>query len=104
MSQPLSSNPPDGASRTPVAIWRKKAACLGAEPEQFFPIRVEAGWKGGKTRRTINEYCVPCPVKAECLEEGMKERLGIWGGTTPKERMKLRVELKHNIRLMKPSD
>lgn len=74
--------------RTPVAPWRRYAACLGVDPEAFFKTRE----KGFETRQTINTYCVPCPVRAECLEEGMKEDMGVWGGTTANERKALRRE------------
>lgn len=31
--------------------------------------------------------CELCPVKSECLEDGKDEEFGLWGGTTPKERL-----------------
>jgi hypothetical protein len=42
--------------------------------------------------QTALSICNACPIKAECLEEGMKrENLdnGIWGGTLPGERLVL---------------
>jgi len=30
--------------------------------------------------------CAPCPVREPCLEAGMSERRGIWGGLTASER------------------
>jgi len=36
------------------------------------------------------KFCARCPVRAECLVEGMTERYGIWGGYTPDERALLR--------------
>jgi len=35
--------------------------------------------------------CQTCPVRADCLEAGMAERHGIWGGTTERERVRLRA-------------
>jgi hypothetical protein len=32
--------------------------------------------------------CSTCPVWEECLEAGVDERWGMWGGLTPKERKK----------------
>lgn len=91
---------PGTRQRVPAAPWRRYAACLGADPEEFFKTREH----GREARLAINKYCVPCPVRAECLEEGMKERIGVWGGTTPLERRKLRLAEAHHIRLMKRSD
>jgi hypothetical protein len=45
-----------------------------------------------QVRVTIREFCDRCPVRAQCLEEGMKEVRGIWGGTTPEERRMLRAK------------
>lgn len=96
--------------RGAVAPWRAQAKCLCADPALFFPERYQGARRlpggnhdPGVTRRTINEYCVPCPVRSECLAEGLKERFGVWGGTTPKERRRLRNQ-DDIIRLMKRSD
>lgn len=90
---------------SPAAPWRKQAACLDAPAEVFFTERGYA--RAGKinpARQAINDYCLGCPVRLECLEEGMVERYGVWGGTTPKERRKLQANAQHNIRLMRSSD
>lgn len=89
MHQSLDSASNHGAKRQPVAEWRRQANCLGADPDLFFVTR-----KGShiEARRTINEFCVPCPVRQECLEDGMKEAIGIWGGKTVMERRKLRIQ------------
>ena len=36
--------------------------------------------------------CATCPVRAQCLEYALrnKESHGIWGGTTPEERRRIR--------------
>lgn len=62
-------------------------------PEIFFPedysapsqvqIRVMA-------IETAREICLRCPVMAKCLKVGMYEDFGIWGGTTPDQRRKLK--------------
>jgi WhiB family transcriptional regulator, redox-sensing transcriptional regulator len=40
------------------------------------------------------EMCHHCPVQPQCLTHALthNERHGIWGGTTPSERAKLRKE------------
>jgi len=62
-------------------------------PELFFPedfavsnnarLREEAI----ETARTI---CFKCPVIDKCLKVGLFEEYGIWGGTTPEQRRRIR--------------
>jgi WhiB family redox-sensing transcriptional regulator len=40
--------------------------------------------------RRAKEICSTCQVRLECLEAGMDEDYGIWGGLSPKRRAKLR--------------
>ena len=70
------------------AEWQARAACRGSDPELFFPEKMEGG--GTYTARRARMACAACPVKAECLEAGMDERHGIWGGLTYKERRALK--------------
>jgi WhiB family redox-sensing transcriptional regulator len=62
-----------------------EAACIGADPDLFFP---------GKGRNDdcaeAKAICAGCPVRDECLEAGMSQDFGIWGGTTERERRRLR--------------
>lgn len=39
---------------------------------------------------TAREICMRCPVIAQCLRVGLREEFGIWGGTTPEQRRKIR--------------
>lgn len=63
--------------------WMEDARCVGAPLEMFFP---DIGESSAKARRV----CAKCPVKAECLQYGLGELTGIWGGTTDKERRVIR--------------
>lgn len=71
--------------------WQDAAACLGCDPEVFFPPpkvnAVEA--------KTI---CAGCDVRLECLDYAIEtsQRHGVWGGMTPRER---RVEARRRMRL-----
>lgn len=67
--------------------WRAHAACRGIDPATFFPTSADAA--GLKYALSI---CAACPVKAECLEANLWEQDGIWGGTSAKERTRIRVE------------
>jgi WhiB family redox-sensing transcriptional regulator len=40
--------------------------------------------------RKAKALCDECPVQAECLEAGMDEEYGIWGGLSPKQRRRLK--------------
>lgn len=74
--------------------WRTRAACLGVETDVFFPpIRRGAYY----TRLDYAEaltYCARCPVRQPCLDIGVEHSLtdGVWGGTTPNDRRKVRKQ------------
>ncbi len=67
--------------------WREGAACLDDVEGIFFPDDGNVG-----SIRRAKGVCAGCPVVDECLmyaiETGQSD--GIWGGTTPRERRKLR--------------
>ena len=68
--------------------WRVAGACLTADPELFFPIA-----EGTITKKQVAQaqrICADCPVRQQCLEFAMRTRepAGIWGGTTPEERIR----------------
>jgi WhiB family redox-sensing transcriptional regulator len=73
--------------------WRAKAACKGSDPSIFFPER-------GQSLEPARAICARCPVRRECFWEAMalrelpgQERLmGVWGGTSERERRRGRVE------------
>ena len=70
-----------------LPTWRDDAACLGMDPDLFFPP------KGGATKGAdAKQICGGCPVQAECLEYALKTRpvYGIWGGLSLRERDKIR--------------
>lgn len=63
--------------------WHQRAACRGVGVETFIAGR------GGQYRR---ELCETCPVRQECLEVALAdpEIVGLWGGTTERERRQMR--------------
>lgn len=65
--------------------WIAKANCRGIDPELFFPER-------GESLRPAQEVCAGCVVRDECLEYAIAygEHHGIWGGTSERERRRLR--------------
>lgn len=67
--------------------WHGEAACLGADPETFFP---ERGDTAGVAAALA--VCAECPVVDSCLAEGLEQKDGILGGTTAAQRRRLRAE------------
>jgi WhiB family redox-sensing transcriptional regulator len=70
--------------------WQAAGACVSADPEIFFPVSA-----GGASARQIEQarrVCARCPVRRECLDWAMSsgEMHGIWGGTTPEDRTRVR--------------
>lgn len=65
--------------------WAEQGACRGSKSSLWFP-------EPGKNAPHALAICKECPVRAECLDYAMVngERFGVWGGTTEKDRRKLR--------------
>ena len=65
-------------------IWRQQAACQGLDPEIFYP---ETDEEAGPAKAV----CDQCAVRSTCLEHalGSRERDGVWGGATEKERRRI---------------
>lgn len=65
--------------------WRERGRCRGADPEVFFPEDDEDPALAAK------RICDPCVVRETCLEHAIatREKLGVWGGYTAKERRRL---------------
>ena len=72
------------------ARWRAAGACVSADPDLFFPI--SAVGKGAAQIAEARRICGCCQVRRQCLDFAMDtgETAGIWGGTTPEERIRAR--------------
>lgn len=71
----------------PAPDWQLDAACRGTDPALFFPERGEATWPA-------KQICAACPSRRTCLEAGMFEKFGIWGGLSEKQRRQRRAAVK----------
>ena len=73
------------SKRTRPVGWRAQAACIGMDPDIFFPSR------GQRTERG-KAVCRACPVQEDCLEYALEagENIGIWGGYAAEELRLLR--------------
>ncbi len=72
--------------------------CKGIDVGIFYPPQDTFSYSEEKM---INKMCADCPAMLACLEWGLAhERHGIWGGTTPNRRKKLRRLMK--IQMIEP--
>ncbi len=64
-----------------VEDWQQQSLCRGVDPEVFFPISEDDAWRA-------KEICAMCSVQQQCLVNSLqnRERYGVWGGVTEKER------------------
>lgn len=67
--------------------WREQANCKGLASDLFFPERGELE----KAEQAL-AVCKGCVVKEQCLEANIGEYYGIFGGTSGRERKRLRRE------------
>lgn len=69
--------------------WRLQAACRPLDSDLFFPDR--AAYRNSDVARA-KAVCRTCPVRQACLQAALdgREKIGIWGGMTPQERLSLR--------------
>lgn len=64
--------------------WKRQGNCLGLNPNFMFPSK-EGGFNEAK------KVCTECPVKVECLEYALKNKIneGVWGGASERERRRI---------------
>jgi len=67
--------------------WQLQAACLGVDPELFYP-------GVGENATEAKAVCARCPVASPCLEEALAapqaDDTGIRAGTSARERRRIR--------------
>jgi WhiB family redox-sensing transcriptional regulator len=68
--------------------WRAGAACKGMDVNIFFP---EKGGQGAITTKKAKAICAGCKVQDHCLLFAINsdERIGIYGGTSERQRRAL---------------
>lgn len=73
----------------PPGPWTEHAACVGIDPDIFFPPNGGEAFKSSARAKAI---CATCPVRSDCLDYAIRERIthGIWGGLTEKDRRVVR--------------
>ena len=84
----------------------KKAKCFGIDPDYFYPVvnggrRINGKGSLDDVQSERTKFChglegktvgTPCPVRMECLNYAINnfQDYGVWGGTTEKERVRIR--------------
>lgn len=69
--------------------WKDRANCIGVDTDLFFPGR-------GESNQRALAVCKGCEVRQACLDYAMArgEKFGIWGGTSERQRRRLRRTLR----------
>jgi WhiB family redox-sensing transcriptional regulator len=70
--------------------WLSDAACIGEDPELFFPIGSSP--PAAEQTARAKRICLACPVRTECLEWSLVtyQDAGVWGGLDEEERREIR--------------
>jgi hypothetical protein len=77
--------PPDDPPVLPrPPHWTEAAVCATVDPDLFYPE------KGGSVAYA-KRVCATCPVKAPCLEYGIGDPHGVYGGKSAPERERIRL-------------
>lgn len=67
--------------------WMDKSACKGASIDIFVPELAD-----NRNIKAAKQFCQYCPVRPQCFAYALAnpELVGIWGGTTYRQRQELR--------------
>ncbi|MFC0552836.1 WhiB family transcriptional regulator [Planotetraspora thailandica] len=74
----------------PSLRWTARAACQDSDPNLFFPLTWDR--QPAQHDALARRICLDCPVRLPCLTWAVEtgEPDGMWGGTTPAERRRIR--------------
>jgi WhiB family redox-sensing transcriptional regulator len=69
-----------------MGSWREQARCRGVDPQAFHPAEEDDA-----AAAEAKAICDLCPVREPCLEYAIsaREKDGVWGGLTARERRRL---------------
>jgi len=72
--------------------WQARAACAGIPGEVFLGPDDERPRDRIRREALALRVCGACPVRGACLQHALQvpERYGVWGNTTPEQRLTLR--------------
>lgn len=72
----------------PPGDWVELALCREVGSEMFYPPDDKPVARDFYSN--AKSVCRRCEVIEECFEYGLRETYGVWGGTSPSERAKIR--------------
>jgi hypothetical protein len=67
-----------------------KANCKGINTELFYMETDELAERKIQTTM-IRRVCFTCPIQKACLQEGLNEKWGVWGGLSAQERFRIKL-------------
>lgn len=72
--------------------WMARGNCRFEPPATFFP-------SDGVGVEVAKRICATCPVKGECLEYALQNRIdhGVWGGTSERQRRRILKQRKLTV-------
>ena len=67
-----------------ITAWMAEGLCRMYPPATFFP-------SDGVGVEVAKRLCATCPVKPQCLDYALDNRIdhGVWGGTSERERRRI---------------
>ena len=83
--------------------WKLDAACKTPDNslvDMFYP---ESGTHGGNHLIAPRKLCLNCPVRYDCLEYGLDEPYGVWGGHSLSQRRRIQAMMKKGSSLLEAS-
>jgi WhiB family redox-sensing transcriptional regulator len=69
------------------ASWQMRAVCH--DDDGWYVNPGNRNQAGKHQEAFITRCCKRCPVTDECLQLGLNEPIGVWGGLTRKDRVEL---------------
>ena len=70
--------------------WWADALCRSIPDAKYLKIFFpEEQTHGGNHLIAPRKMCVECPVRFQCLEYGLEEPYGVWGGHSPSQRKRI---------------
>jgi WhiB family transcriptional regulator, redox-sensing transcriptional regulator len=94
----------------PALRWHRQGACHGWPQDWWFPPENVLGAARTALEDQAKAVCRRCPVRTCCLAAGLQTPaiadIGVWGATTPKERVRLRRQLtaEHGTAILRSAD
>ena len=87
----MRSSTPETRSAFSDGGWQLRARCRGTSTDTFYPPENTRGNTRRLNEQPAKQVCESCPVLVPCRRYAVdaQEPHGIWGGTTPEERVEL---------------